>query len=283
MRREVDVRREYADILGENPDPDLVRIVGALDAANSSRRAPAHVVAAVSALARKQPAHAFAAKADEHPPLQAAPQTLGDGRAGMFGLSRRLTLGGGLLAAVASVVLLIMASLYLLGRDDSGGVQEPIVIESDALMVASTAEERVAGADAIILGTVGEAYDSRWTTPSGKASDVYAASANGHIIYTDYPVKVDRVLHGSDVGETVRVRLTGGQVGEVGMMSSAEAELEPGQRVLLLLRHDDNPQTRDVGPKHYGINFGPDGVYQVEGDTAASPSHSIRLQSCRPS
>ncbi len=56
-------------------------------------------------------------------------------------------------------------------------------------------------------------------------------------------MNVDRVLYGSIAEETVRVRVTGGQVGQDRLVADGLAELRPGQRVVLLLTDDDNPLT----------------------------------------
>ncbi|MEJ7652255.1 MAG: hypothetical protein WKH64_02310 [Chloroflexia bacterium] len=97
---------------------------------------------------------------------------------------------------------------------------------------------------------------SRWTTETGDRPAGATPQSLGPetFIYTDYPITVARVLRGKAVGDTVVVRLRGGQVGEDVVVDRTEADLKPGEKVLLLLRPDD--MSRDVGGAHYVVSWG---------------------------
>jgi hypothetical protein len=88
---------------------------------------------------------------------------------------------------------------------------------------------------------------------------------------------VESVLYGDVSGDTVRVRVDGGQVGQDRLEMHGTAELEPGQRVVLLLIPDDNPLTKDIGPQHYIVYWGSEGHYRVANGEAVTTDHKISL------
>jgi len=194
---------------------------------------------------------------------------------------RRVSWRAWLLLALAVVLaapaMLAARDLYSRGE----GTRQPATIYQSGSLAASTPEERVALADLIVLGVVGEPYASRWNTPDGQfpkgVASVQDLPAGQYTIFTDYPVRVERVLYGQESAATVRVRVSGGQVGGDRMLSAEGPDLRAGERVVLLLAQDENPMTRDVGPGHYIVLWGALGKYQVEGGEAVSPDHRLPL------
>ena len=159
--------------------------------------------------------------------------------------------------------------------------RKPLIIHGGGLKAESTPEERMAAASVILLGTVTESLGSRWNTPSGTLPEDVA---NGddfpsaqYQIFTDYSVSVEHVLYGSVPGDTVRVRVDGGQVGQDRLVMDGAADLEPGQRVVLLLVPHDNPLTKDIGPRHYVVYWGSEGHYRVANGEAVTTDHRISL------
>lgn len=202
----------------------------------------------------------------------------------MLGLSRNrahhLIVAGVLLAAIAVLGVVGAMSAGWLGSQPAQA-RKPLIIQGGGLKAESTPQERVAAASVIVLGTVTESLGSRWNTPSGTLPEEVANGddfpSGEYQIFTDYSVKVESVLYGDVGGDTVRVRVDGGQVGQDRLVMHGAAELEPGQRVVLLLIPDDNPLTKDIGPQHYIVYWGSEGHYRVANGEAVTTDHRISL------
>ena len=196
---------------------------------------------------------------------------------GIRGRPLRTSIFLALAVTLVSLASLGARDLYLEDEEP----RQPLTIYQHGSIAASTPRERVALADVVVLGTVGEPYASRWNTPDGQfpreASSVQDLPTGEYTIFTDYPVKVEKIFYGPESLDTVRVRITGGQVGDDRMLSSAEPDLRAGEKVVLLLARDDNPMTRDTGPEHYVVLWEALGKYHVEGGEAVSPDHRLPL------
>lgn len=159
--------------------------------------------------------------------------------------------------------------------------RSPIQIEAVASGMEWTPEQRIQRAPLIVRGVVSATHPSRWNTPSGElppGTTPETISRSDLVIYTDYTIAVERVLRGTLPDDTVRVRITGGSVGQDSYIHQSEPVLEEGQRVVLLLVPDDYPATGRVGPDHYRILRGYWGQYKIVGDNAVAENARGRAQ-----
>lgn len=102
---------------------------------------------------------------------------------------------------------------------------------ASACRAAITFDEAVAAAEYIVIGQVGPAGDPYWFEEPGEAQ----SSPFWRAIITPLDVTVVESLKGSAVaGDTLRIGQLGGQIGDVGMICSAEQYLGSGDYLLFL-------------------------------------------------
>ena len=115
---------------------------------------------------------------------------------------------------------------------------------SAVTMLAMTLEEKVKASDLGIQGRVLDA-SSRW------------GDKDRSVIYTDYVIEIEDVLHGKAGGKTVVVTQQGGALAGVILQVGSNPEIVKGDRVILILakadflkgmaRGDDRPKYTIVG------------------------------------
>jgi len=190
---------------------------------------------------------------------------------------------------VAALVVSVFAVSIVAGRSRLGNTlragtqpaaattaREPITIETTGHLDDVAPEERVRTAPLIVQGVVGQPDPSRWNTPTGELPQ--GATAENvdmdSVIFTDYPITVERILKGSVESATVRVRTLGGSVGQDAYKNNGAPTLAAGQRVILLLKPDGLPSTRNVGPQHYSTVHGIRGVYKIVGNQSITRDYN---------
>ncbi|MBA3947073.1 MAG: hypothetical protein H0X37_21245 [Herpetosiphonaceae bacterium] len=152
---------------------------------------------------------------------------------------------------------------------------EPINVRISASLVAMTPQQLAKSADIVIQGVARGPAHSQWNTPKGfRQPNVEIGSNN--LIYTDTPVEVNRYLKGAQSSKVLTVRTLGGQVGADRVRFSEEAELQPGQPVVLFLTQND-VMTGKYGPVHYMVAGAGQGKYVIEGTQAKTPSDERSL------
>lgn len=175
------------------------------------------------------------------------------------------------------VLLIIMARSRIAQPLSAAALQstrEPITINSSASLIKKSPKELVVAADRIVLGTVETIYPSRWNTPDGSLppnTTIQTLSPDTRI-FTDVDVRVERNLKGPASGDVVRVRIRGGTVGQDTMLADYEPEFTVGQRVVLLLRSEDDRIAGNIGPDHYVVVGAIQGKYDIIGSDAISRS-----------
>lgn len=176
-----------------------------------------------------------------------------------------------LAAAAIAASVAVLAVLALRGVIGEEPARPSIEAVAEGLAPRTTVQQRIDAATLIVRGTVGEPRPSRWTTPSGRLPDdaTWATVAKRDwLIYTDYPIEVERVLKGSYVRDTVLLRARSGRVGRDSYTTENHPVLRPGEEVVAMLTPDEHPRSKGLGPAHYAPLFGFQGVFRIEGDRA---------------
>ncbi len=102
--------------------------------------------------------------------------------------------------------------------------------------------------DSIVVGKVTEVFQSKWNTPDGKKP---ANNLTSNIIYTDVNINVFEYIRNPLDTTAIKVRVLGGIVGQDAMNIEDQPSYSTGETVLLFLKNDDDPRTRDIGDKHF--------------------------------
>lgn len=194
----------------------------------------------------------------------------------LAGVTRRnrgwLTGSTAILVAAAIVAsMVVLAVLVLRGVIGAEPARPPIEAVAEGLAPQTTVQQRIDAATLIVRGTVGEPRPSRWTTPSGElpeSANWETVAKRDWLIYTDYPIEVERVLKGSYVRDTILLRVKSGRAGRDSYTTENHPVLRPGEEVIAMLTPDEHPRTRGLGPAHYAPLFGFQGIFRVEGDRA---------------
>lgn len=120
-------------------------------------------------------------------------------------------------------------------------------------------------ADSIAVGEVTGISSGKWNTPDGK-KPIFTDN-NSYVIYTDVEISVEEYLKNSQKTGVVLVRVLGGIVGEDAMEFEDHPSFNVNERVLIFLREDDDPRTKNIGPRHFitaGLHQGKIPILQNE-------------------
>ncbi|MGB9928667.1 MAG: hypothetical protein ACPK85_09720 [Methanosarcina sp.] len=155
---------------------------------------------------------------------------------------------------------------------------EPLYCEARGLLAALNDEQLNNYSDIIMIGTVKEILPSKWNSADGKRPGNIKKFSIHNFIYTDVVVNVDRYLKNQLPSEVITVRLDGGTVGKDTFIMSGEANLKLGEKVLLYLQKDTNPDIKDIGPEHYRVTGGLQGKFTLDDNgKAIRPDKSTTL------
>ncbi|MGB9927935.1 MAG: hypothetical protein ACPK85_05965 [Methanosarcina sp.] len=120
-----------------------------------------------------------------------------------------------------------------------------------------THEELSKYSDTIVIGTVKETLPPKWNTANGKQPNKSITELGSeNVIYTDIIIDVDEYLKNPLSSKELIVRVIGGSIGNVNMTTHAEPNFSNGEKVLLYLKKDVSPYTKNIGPEHFIVtNF----------------------------
>lgn len=122
----------------------------------------------------------------------------------------------------------------------------------------------------IITGSVKEILPSKWNTPDGKRRvDAIEDIPENDEMYTDIIIKVDQCLKGSLEDQEIIVRNMGGEDDIVRIVWEDEPSFKENEKVLLYLREDTYPGTKDIDPKCYVVSGSSLGKFTLTDDGLA--------------
>ncbi|PWB54252.1 MAG: hypothetical protein C3F06_05160 [Candidatus Methanoperedenaceae archaeon] len=119
---------------------------------------------------------------------------------------------------------------------------------SEGIMEKFNLQKLVSMSDTIIVGNVTEVFQSKWNTPDGNKP---MNNSTSNIIYTDVNIKVFEYLQNPLDAASITVRVLGGIVGQDSINVEDQPSYSPGETVVLFLKNDADPRTKDIGEKHF--------------------------------
>ncbi|KKG09965.1 hypothetical protein [Methanosarcina sp. 2.H.A.1B.4] len=158
---------------------------------------------------------------------------------------------------------------------------EAIGIDICIDFIPYTHEELRDKSDTIVIGTVNEIFLPRWNTVDGKKPKKLLNKLEypDDIIYTDIVISVDEYLKNPLSSRELIVRVTGGTVGDFSMTTDADPSFNAGEKVLVYLRKDESPSTKDIGPEHFIVTDFYRGKYTLTDDgKAITPDETVTLE-----
>lgn len=134
--------------------------------------------------------------------------------------------------------------------------------------------------DTIVIGTVKEMLPPKWNTANGKQPNKSITELGSeNVIYTDIIIDVDEYLKNPLSSKELIVRIIGGSIGNVNMTTDAEPKFSNGEKVLLYLKKDASPYTKNIGPEHFIVtNFYQAKFTLTESGRAVRPDENITLE-----
>lgn len=158
---------------------------------------------------------------------------------------------------------------------------EPAGINICIDFIPYTHEELRDNSDIIVTGTVKEILPPRWNTIDGKQPHklIYNIEHPDDVIYTDIVISVNEYLKNPLSSKELIVRVTGGMVGDFSMTTDADPRFNASEKVLLYLRKDSNPSTKDIGHEHFIVTDYYRGKYTLTDDgKAITPDETVTLE-----
>lgn len=119
---------------------------------------------------------------------------------------------------------------------------------SEGIMEKFNLPKLVSMSDTIVVGNVTEVFQSKWNTPDGNKP---MNNSTSNIIYTDVNIKVLEYIQNPLDATAITVRVLGGIVGQDSINIEDQPSYSPGETVVLFLKNDADPRTKDIGEKHF--------------------------------
>lgn len=161
---------------------------------------------------------------------------------------------------VAILVTIILVTGCVGDKKDQGPIVTPIpdktsektpkpttiVPDTQGIMEKYSLEKLVSMSDSIVIGTVLD-ISSKWSTIDGKKP---ANVGSNDFIYTDVDIKSGEYLKNPSNAEIITVRVLGGTVGQDNSDVEDQPSFKTGEKILIFLKEDSDPRTKDIGGKH---------------------------------
>lgn len=170
------------------------------------------------------------------------------------------------------VVIVVATSIVIAGmgcigeekrNEDGANVTQipqktPEIIFNNDSQISSTTEKimekyslnnLILMADSIVVGEVTGISSSKWNTPDGKKPTF--GDNTSYIIYTDIEISAEDFLKNPQKTGVVFIRVLGGVVGEDAMEFEDQPSFNVNENVLIFLKEDEDPRTKNIGPKHF--------------------------------
>lgn len=146
----------------------------------------------------------------------------------------------------------------------------PINIPMSGLLQKYTYTDLNNRSDTVIIGTVKEILPPKWNTVDGKRPNKSRSEIIlENVIYTDIIISVEKYVKNPLSSNELTVRTSGGIVGNDSMSTDYEPSLKTGEKVLLYLIEDTDPQIKNIGPKHFTFTGYKQGKFTLTDDGQA--------------
>ena len=162
-----------------------------------------------------------------------------------------------LILVIISIIALAFVTGCIDGEKKNEDIEATTPEKTPVTVISSSSEgineklnlpKLVSMSDSIVLGKVTGVFQSEWNTPDGKKPLNNSAF---NIIYTDINIEVLEYLRNSLDTTAITVRVLGGIVEKDSIKIEDQSSYSPGETVLLFLKNDDDPRTKDIGDKHF--------------------------------
>lgn len=163
---------------------------------------------------------------------------------------------------VVGVNTSINVTPYPQGTPDQGVTVTPVSngtsengISSDTgnMIERYNLDKLISLSDSVVIAEVVGLTPSRWSTQNGEKPNTNDDTS--YTIYTDVSIKILEYLKGSqnsaDDNIIVTVRTLGGTVGKDRQYVEDQPSYNVNEKVLIFLKNDSDPRTKDVGNKHF--------------------------------
>lgn len=125
----------------------------------------------------------------------------------------------------------------------------------------------VSMSDNIVIGDVSGVLPGRWNTPDGKIPTDHNNAS--YTIYTDANIQVGESLKGPLSSTNIIVRTLGGTVEYDKQIVEDQPSYSANEKVLLFLKKDNDPRTKDIGIEHFVT------VGLVQGKISILPNNDV--------
>ncbi len=188
----------------------------------------------------------------------------------MMGKKTKYSLVG--VCFLSMMILILSFSGYISNTQNQEVEQnyDSVTIPMSGEIPALSLNELADQSEAIVIGTVKEISPSRWNTPDGKRRGKTVDDIGEFdTMYTDISISVEKYLKGSLNKDEVIVRTEGGEDNYTIVTVDYEPSFKEGEKVLVYLRSDTYPFTKDVGQSHYVVTGYSQGKFSLTDDGIA--------------
>lgn len=155
-----------------------------------------------------------------------------------------------------------------------------MIIDINAEMEKLSYNDLNRRSEVILIGTVQEIHAAKWNTPDGKIPvDSFDDLQSEDTIYTDINISVDQYLKNPQPSDELIVRIEGGAVDDVIIITDYEPDFTEDEKVLLYLNKGPFRLTETIGPEHFVVTGNMQGKFTLTDDgKAVGYGEKISLQ-----
>lgn len=188
----------------------------------------------------------------------------------MMGKKTKYSLVGVCFLSMMILILFFSGSISNTQNQEVEQTYESVAIPIGGEIPALSLNELADQSEVIAIGTVKEISPSTWNTPDGKRRGKTIKDIGElDTMYTDVSIGVEKYLKGSLNKDEVIVRIEGGEDNYTTVTIDYEPSFKEGEKVLVYLRNDTSPFTKDVGQRHYVVTGYSQGKFSLTDDGIA--------------
>lgn len=175
------------------------------------------------------------------------------------------------------IILIGLGTIYFSAKENEN-TKKPLTITVDGILREMTLDDKIDGAELIVIGEVKTVLPSKWASlqPVPKNLTLREIFELDLRIFTDVLISPKHILKGDPKESIMRVRSFNGQIDQIRFISPDEPNYEKG-KIYLLFLHKDNGRTQIVDPGDWIPINSIDGIYQVIDEKAISRSEEWML------